>query len=294
MDKHEHTPITERTGHVLRQHALKPKKSLGQNFLTDAHVLNKMIAAAEIDANTGVLEVGPGIGTLTERLAKTAGSVLAVEIDGRLIPILERAFARDNNVHIEHGDILTLDVKKLMTAYFSGLKRTVVVANLPYYITSPVMMRLLKLGLPFERLVLMMQKEVGERLLARPGSKDYGLLTVAVNYYAVPDKIARVPSHVFIPRPHVDSVVIRLTPHRAPPVHIQSQERFFLVVRAGFRERRKTLANNLKSHLLPDWDKAEVNQWLMQLEIDPVRRAETLSLHEFARISNALAVEDVK
>lgn len=287
MNSQQKEPLTGRTGKVLREHRLKPKKSLGQNFLTDARVLDKIVTAANIDADTGVLEVGPGLGTLTEQLAQRAGVVLAIEIDQRLIPVLGQEFAGVDHVHIELGDILTLDVKKLMAQYFKGCQRVVVVANLPYYITSPVMMRLLELKFPFDCLVLMMQKEVAERLLASPGRKDYGLLTVAVQYYAVVEMIARVPAHVFIPRPQVDSAVIRLTPHRTSPVRVTSDEQFFRVVRAGFKERRKTLANNFKSHLFPDWDKAQINDWLTQLHIEPSRRAETLSLEEFARISNA-------
>lgn len=281
-------PVTERTGQVLRENRLKLKKSLGQNFLTDARVLEKMVAAADIDTDTGVLEIGSGIGSLTEHLAEAAGVVIAVEIDKRFIPILQKTFAAQSHVHIEQGDILTLNIPKLLQKYFATLKRVSVVANLPYYITSAVIMRLLELNWPFHRLVLMMQKEVAERMLAQPGSKDYGMLTVAVRYYAFPEKVARVPAHVFIPRPHVDSIVISLTPYAHPPVDVQSREQFFSVVKASFSERRKTLANNLLSHLVTDWDKTRLNAWLANLGIDPSRRAETLSLAEFARISNAL------
>lgn len=288
MNHQQKGPLTGRTGKVLREHHLKPKKSLGQNFLTDARVLEKMVAAANVDVNTGVLEVGPGLGALTEQLAQRAGAVVAIEIDQRLIPVLRQEFTGMDHVHIEWGDILTLDVKKLMMQYFKGSERVVVVANLPYYITSPVMMRLLELTFPFDCLVLMIQKEMAERLLASPGHKDYGLLTIAVKYYAAAEMITRVPAHVFIPRPKVDSAVIRLTPHPVPPVRVESEEQFFRIVRAGFKERRKTLANNFKSHLFPDWDKTRINEWLNQFHIDPSRRAETLSLEEFARISNAL------
>lgn len=280
-------PLTARTRHVLRRYGIKPKRSLGQNFLTDAHVLDKMMAAADIDPSTGVLEVGPGIGSLTERLAEAAGSVVAVEIDQRLVPVLEDIFANDAHVFIQHGDVLVIELEKLMRTYFKDFERTVVVANLPYYITSPVLLRLLQLQWSFERLVLMTQKEVAERLTAKPGSKSYGWLTVAVHYYTSPEIVARVPTHVFIPRPQVDSAVIRLTPHLTPPVDAGNREQFFQVVQASFKERRKTLTNNLKAHLLRSWDKARIREWLTQLDIDPSRRAETLSLHEFARMSRA-------
>lgn len=287
-------PITERTGEVLRENRLKLKKSLGQNFLTDARVLDKMVAAADIDRDTGVLEVGPGVGSLTEHLAEAAGAVIAVEIDKRFIPILQSTFADQSHVYIEQGDILTLNIPKLLQDHFATLKRVSVVANLPYYITSAVIMRLLELDWPFHRLVLMMQKEVAERMLAKPGSKDYGVLSVAVHYYASLEKVARVPAHVFIPRPQVDSIVVSLIPYAHPPVDIQSREQFFSIVKASFRERRKTLANNLHAHLFTDWDKSQLNAWLTDLGIDPSRRAETLSLAEFARISNAMYEESAK
>lgn len=281
-------PITARTGQLLRDYALQPKKSLGQNFLTDPHVLDKMIAAAALDRQTGVLEVGPGVGALTERLSAAAGAVLAVEIDRRLVPVLQENFADTANVHIVQGDILALDVAHLIHTRLVGMQKYVVVANLPYYITSAVIMHVLAAGVPFERLVFMTQKEVAERMAAQPGGKDYSMLSVAVQYYASVKTVARVPAHVFIPRPKVDSAVVCLEPHQTAPVAVQSEETFFSVVQSGFRERRKTLANNIKTHLLPDWSKAQVNEWLTGLDIDPQRRAETLSQAEFARISNAL------
>lgn len=281
--------VTGRTSQVLRDYRLKPKKSLGQNFLTDSRVLDKMVRAADIDKETGVLEVGPGIGSLTERLANVAGKVVAVEIDKRLIPILENTFASYDHVQIVCGDILALDVPKVLKEHLSGCRRTTVVANLPYYITSAVIMKLLELNWSFYRLVLMMQKEVAERVLAKPGSKDYGVLSVAVQYYATPEKVARVPAHVFVPRPHVDSAVLSLTPHKTSPAFVANRELFFAVVKSSFKERRKTLANNLNAHLFTDWNKSQVNEWLNRVGIDPRRRAETLSLAEFARISNALS-----
>lgn len=280
-------PLTRETGTILRRYALKPKKSLGQNFITDSHVLEKMIAAAQLDKQTGVLEIGPGIGALTERLAQSAGRVLAVEIDRRLISLLKETFAHTDNVYIEQGDILAVDVDKLMATYFQECRRTVVVANLPYYITSAVIMRLLELNWPFASYVYMLQKEVGERIAAKPGNKHYGLLSIAVQFYARPERVARVPAHVFIPRPRVDSVIIRLQPHEKPPVDVRSVEHFFRVARAGFKERRKTVTNNLKAHLLVEWEKQEIRAWLSRLGIDPNARVETLALDELAVISNA-------
>lgn len=286
-------PVTERTGQMLRENKIKLKKSLGQNFLTDANVLDKMIEAADVDRETVALEIGAGIGALTERLASVTGKVIAVEIDGRLIPILKQTFASQSHVQIEQGDILTIDIPQLLKTHAQPFKRSVVIANLPYYITSAIIMRLLELDWSFHRFVFMLQKEVSERILAQPGSKDYGILSIAVQYYAVPERVARVPAHVFIPRPKVESAVIRLTPHARPPVDVIDRYRFFSVVQASFKERRKTIANNLQAHLFVHWDKARVNEWLTNLQIDPRRRAETLTLAEFARLSNALPDEGV-
>lgn len=287
-------PIAERTRQILRDHALQLKKSLGQNFLTDSRTLEKIVAAADIDGETGVFEIGPGIGALTERLAAYAASVVCVEIDKRFIPILEKELAPRPNVFVKHGDILDVDVPNLIQTHFQRCLRVTAVGNLPYYITSPVIMRLLELERPFDRIVLLVQKEVAERMLASPGSKAYSMLSVAVQYYAALKKIANVPAHVFVPRPQVESVIVQLTPYTAPPVHVASTSQFFTVVRASFRERRKTLTNNLTSHLFTDWDKSRVNEWLTALDIDPSRRAETLSIAEFARMTNALTREHVE
>lgn len=286
-------PVTERTGQLLRENKLKLKKSLGQNFLTDATVLDKMIAAADVDRETVALEIGAGIGALTERLAEVTGKVIAVEIDDRLIPILQHTFAPQSHVQIVQGDILTIDIPQLLKKHGQPFKRSVVIANLPYYITSAIIMRLLELDGSFYCFVFMLQKEVSERILAQPGNKNYGILSIAVQYYAIPERVARVPAHVFIPRPKVESVVIRLTPHARPPVDVIDRDRFFSIVKASFKERRKTIANNLQAHLFVHWDKTRVNEWLMNLEIDPIRRAETLSLAEFARLSNALCGQGI-
>lgn len=287
-------PITRKTGQLLHEHRLHLKKSLGQNFITDSRVLDKMLAAAQIDLLTGVLEIGPGLGALTERLAQAAATVVAVEIDSRFIPILSDMFQDQDHVMIKQGDILKLDVNKLMDTYMQGVERTCVVANLPYYVTSPVIMRMLECRWPFENMVFMVQKEVAERMISPPGTKAYGLLSVAVQYYARVERVANVPTHVFIPRPNVSSAVIKLTPHTTPSVQVASTAHFFSIVRAGFRERRKTLANNLAAHIFDGWRKSQVVEWLTEQGIDPSRRAETLTLEEFANLSNAFDRLDTK
>jgi 16S rRNA (adenine1518-N6/adenine1519-N6)-dimethyltransferase len=277
----------KRTRDIIVRYGFSFKKSLGQNFLIDQNILRKIVAAAELDATKGALEIGPGIGALTQQLANTAGRVTAVEIDDRLIPILRDVLAGADNVQVEHGDVLKLDLRALMERQFSGLSGVSVVANLPYYVTTPILMKLLEEKLPLEHIVVMIQKEVAERMAAKPGGKDYGSLSVAVQYYCVPELVCIVPHTVFIPQPNVDSAVIKLTLRDKPPVEVADEDHFFRTVQACFAQRRKTVANNLTAFV----GKARrelVAPLLERCGIDPSRRGETLSLQEFAALSRAL------
>jgi len=281
-------PIASRTRQLLADHNFALKKSLGQHFLVDERVLVKIIDAAELDESTGVLEIGPGMGALTERLADRAGWVLAVEIDGRLIPILRELFADRPNVTVVHGDALRVDLRKLMERKMGSAERYSVVANLPYYATSPILMRLFEERLPLERIVVMIQKEVADRIMAEPGTKEYGSISVAVRYFADVSWVCGVPRNCFIPRPQVDSAVIRLEIRREPPVSVRNEELFFRVVRASFAQRRKTLANALSAAFFGGKRKAELGNLLKGVGIDPHRRGETLTLEEFARLTDVL------
>lgn len=267
------------TLHILKTFGLKMSKKLGQNFLIDEHVVTGIVEAANIGPNDTVLEIGPGIGTLTQGLAESGANIVAVELDNRLIDILAKTLEGYDNVRIVHGDILKIDISRAIMA-----DTYKVVANLPYYITTPIIMGLLERRLPIERLVTMVQKEVAERMIAQPGGKDYGALSVAVQYYTEPEIIFTVPPRSFIPAPAVESAVIRCVLRSKPPVDIDDEKRFFRVVKAAFAQRRKTLANNLKGAGIPT-DK--VQSILETAGIDGSRRGETLSLEEFAAIANA-------
>lgn len=272
----------------MADHNLSLKKSLGQHFLVDERVLDRIIDAAELDGSTGVLEIGPGMGALTERLADRAGWVLAVEIDGRLIPILRELFVDRPRVTVVHGDALQVDLKALMDRHLGSAERFSVVANLPYYATSPILMRLLEERLPLDRIVVMIQKEVAERIMAEPGTKEYGSLSVAVRYFAEVFRVCGVPRNCFVPRPQVDSAVIGLRIRREPLVSVRNEPLFFRMVKAAFSQRRKTLANALSSSLFGGKRKAELENLLKEIGIDPNRRGETLTLEEFAQVSDIL------
>lgn len=256
--------------------------------MVDERVLDRIIDAAELDGSTGVLEIGPGMGALTERLADRAGWVLAVEIDGRLIPILRKLFVDRPRVTVVHGDALQVDLKALMDRHLGSAERFSVVANLPYYATSPILMRLLEERLPLDRIVVMIQKEVAERIMAEPGTKEYGSLSVAVRYFAEVFRVCGVPRNCFVPRPQVDSAVIGLRIRREPLVSVRNEPLFFRMVRAAFSQRRKTLANALSSSLFGGKRKAELENLLKEIGIDPNRRGETLTLEEFAQVSDIL------
>ncbi|EGL81851.1 Ribosomal RNA small subunit methyltransferase A [Caldalkalibacillus thermarum TA2.A1] len=277
-----------RTKMLLEKYGFTFKKSLGQNFLVDSNILRAQVEAAALDKTTGVIEVGPGIGALTEQLAIRAGRVVAFEIDQRLIPILEESLRPYDNVHIIHQDVLKADLEQVVKTYLRGLDKLKVVANLPYYVTTPILLHFIESGLRFEHIVVMVQKEVADRLTATAGSKDYGSLTVFVQYYTEPELIKVVPKTVFVPRPQVDSALVKLSLRKEPPVQVVDEDLFFKTVRACFAQRRKTLLNNLLHQLVGKERKRELVQVLHELDIDPSRRGETLTIAEFARLANGL------
>ena len=270
---------------VLKRHGLSLKKRFGQNFLIDARVLDRIVAAADVQKTDTVLEIGPGIGTLTQALAEAAGHVTAVEIDRDLIPVLQETLAAYPNVEIVNQDILKYDIAALAARAEGSLK---VVANLPYYITTPIIMSLLEGDIPAKSITVMIQKEVAERMAAGPGGKEYGALSLAVRYYAEPELIANVPPNCFIPRPAVSSVVIRLTLRQTPPVQTKDPAFLFAVIRAAFGQRRKTLTNSLANAGSLGLSKAQVQQALNDMELDDNIRGEALDLAQFAELADRL------
>ena len=278
---------------IIRSHGFQVRKSLGQNFLLDANIIDRIVRQANISNQDLVFEIGPGLGVLTRRLAKEAGKVIAVELDNRLLPILAETLADYPNAEVIHGDALKVDFDQAAAERTGGQfgsqgKGYKLVANLPYYITTPILMHLITSGFHVDLLVVMMQKEVAERLQASPGSKDYGSLSVAVQYYTIPEIVVRVPKTVFYPAPDVESAVIRLTKRVEPPVQVTNEEDFFRVVRAAFGQRRKTLLNSLTGSGLASkevWQKV-----LAEAGIDPGRRGETLSIEEFAALANTFCL----
>ncbi|MDT3428772.1 16S rRNA (adenine1518-N6/adenine1519-N6)-dimethyltransferase [Paenibacillus forsythiae] len=288
MSGREDISSPRRTKEIIAAHGFSFKKSLGQNFLIDHNILNKIVDAAELDTDTGALEIGPGIGALTERLAQTAGAVTAVEIDQRLIPILQEVLSPYPNVRIRHADVLGVDLHELFSEDFAAVGKVSVVANLPYYVTTPILMKLLEEKLPLANIVVMIQKEVAERMAASPGGKDYGSLSIAVQYYSEPELVCTVPHTVFIPQPNVESAVIRLKVRERPPVDVKDEQHFFEVVKASFTQRRKTISNNLKARFFPGEGRERLEALLIEAGIQPSRRGETLSLAEYARLSDVL------
>ncbi|MFY9176539.1 MAG: 16S rRNA (adenine(1518)-N(6)/adenine(1519)-N(6))-dimethyltransferase RsmA [Caldicoprobacterales bacterium] len=272
---------------IMERHNFRFSKSLGQNFLIDGNIVKKIMEGAEITKEDRVLEIGPGIGTLTQELVSTAAKVVAVEIDKSLLPVLEETLGQPPNLRIVHGNILKIDIRGLINEFFEG-KEFKVVANLPYYITTPIIMRFLEEDLPFTALTVMIQKEVAQRMAAKPGQKEYGSLSVAIQYYTKPRIVCKVPSNVFMPKPKVDSIVIALDRLEEPPVDVFDRDLFFKVVRAAFAKRRKTILNNLTSGELEEWSREDILRVLESVGIDPQRRGETLSIQEFALIANSL------
>jgi 16S rRNA (adenine1518-N6/adenine1519-N6)-dimethyltransferase len=287
MNKDIATPV--RTKDILKKYGFSFKKSLGQNFLIDTNILKKIVSFANLTEDSGAIEIGPGIGALTEQLARTSKKVVAFEIDQRLLPILNDTLSPYPNVKIIHNDVLEADVAEVMREEFNDMDDIMVVANLPYYVTTPIIMKLLEEHLPIRGIVCMLQKEVADRISARPGTKDYGSLSIAVQYYTEAETVMIVPKTVFVPQPNVDSAVIRLTRREHPAVTVTDETFFFQVTRASFAQRRKTLLNNLTSQLPEGKQKKEdILQALSASGIDPARRGETLSLEEFGRLSEEL------
>ena len=275
---------------VLQKYQFTFQKKYGQNFLIDTHVLDKIIRSAEISQEDMVLEIGPGIGTMTQYLACAAGKVIAVEIDRALIPILEDTLDGYDNVRIINGDILKIDLAKLVEEENGG-RPIKVVANLPYYITTPIIMSLFEGHVPLRSITVMVQKEVADRMQAAPGSKDYGALSLAVQYYAKPYIAANVPQNCFMPRPRIGSAVIRLERYETPPVEVKDEKLLFSIIRASFNQRRKTLANGLKNSAELDFAKEEIEAAIEKLGKGASVRGETLTLEEFAELSNRLCRE---
>lgn len=287
MDKDIATPL--RTRAILEKYGFSFKKSLGQNFLIDTNILKKIVSFAELTDHSGAIEIGPGIGALTEQLARLSKKVVAFEIDQRLLPILADTLAPYDNVKVIHSDVLKADVQQVIAEEFSEFEDIVVVANLPYYVTTPIIMKLLEERLPIRGIVCMLQKEVADRISAVPGTKDYGSLSIAVQYYTEAETVMIVPKTVFVPQPNVDSAVIRLTKRESPAVKVKDEQFFFQVTKACFAQRRKTLLNNLTSQLADGKrKKGEILSALETSGIEPSRRGETLSLAEFARLSDEL------
>ena len=281
--------IPKNTIEVLQKHNFHIQKKYGQNFLVDTNVLKKIVEAAEISKEDCVLEIGPGLGTMTQYLAERAGRVVAVEIDRNLIAILEETLAGYDNVTLINADILKVDINKIVED--NRVRSVKVVANLPYYITTPIIMGLLESHAPVESITVMVQKEVADRMQVGPGTKDYGALSLAVQYYAKPEIVANVPSNCFIPRPNVDSAVIRLTRHREPPVQVEDEAGLFALIRAAFNQRRKTLVNALGNAPGLGITKEQAAEALERLGFSPAIRGEALTLEQFAQIAAALHVK---
>lgn len=279
--------IPQNTIAVLQKYGFQFQKKYGQNFLIDTRVLERIIAAAEITKEDCVLEIGPGIGTMTQYLAEAAGGVVAVEIDKALIPILEDTLSAYDNVTILNEDILKTDINRIVREQNGG-KPVKVVANLPYYITTPIIMGLFEQHVPLKSITVMVQKEVAERMQVGPGTKDYGALSLAVQYYARPKLVANVPPNCFIPRPTVGSAVIQLTRYEEPPVQVQDERKLFALIRASFNQRRKTLVNGLCNAPELALDRERVLDALSCLELPPTVRGEALTLEQFAQLSNLL------
>ena len=288
MDKMEKLSNPQKTIEVLQKYNFSFQKKFGQNFLIDPHVLDKIIAAAEITKDDFVLEIGPGIGTLTQYLAEAAREVVAVEIDSTLIPILEDTLNAYDNVSVINEDVLKVDLRKLAEERNGG-KPIKVVANLPYYITTPIIMSLFESHVPLKSLTVMVQKEVALRMQAGPGTKDYGALSLAVQYYASPYLAANVPPNCFMPRPNVGSAVIRLTRFEETPVQVKDEKLLFRLIRASFNQRRKTLQNGLVNSQELDFTKEQVAAAIATLGVSPSVRGEALTLEQFAALAHALS-----
>lgn len=278
----------QKTIEIIKKYDFAFQKKFGQNFLIDAHVLDKIIAAAEVGPEDFVLEIGPGIGTMTQYLAEHAREVVAVEIDTHLIPILEETLSEYDNVTIINADVLKLDIAELAQEKNDG-KPIKVVANLPYYITTPIIMGLFESDVPIDNITVMVQKEVAQRMQVGPGTKEYGALSLAVQYYAEPYLAANVPPNCFMPRPKVGSAVIRLTRHKEKLVQVKDEKFMFKLIRASFNQRRKTLQNGLNNSSEIDVNKAQVVEALEKMGLSATVRGEKLTLEQFAQLSDLLS-----
>ena len=277
----------KKTIEIIQKYNFDFQKKFGQNFLIDSHVLQKIIDAAHITKDDFVLEIGPGIGTMTQYLSEHAKEVMAVEIDHNLIPILKETLAGYDNVEVLNEDILKVDIGKIAEEKNQG-RPIKVVANLPYYITTPIIMGLFEKNVPMDSLTVMVQKEVAQRMQAVPGTKDYGALSLAVQFYAEPYIVANVPPNCFMPRPKVGSAVIRLTRYKDMPIKVKNEKLMFTIIRASFNQRRKTLQNGINNSSALHFSKEQVVEALGEMELSPTIRGEALSLEQFARLSDLL------
>lgn len=289
----EYIATPRRTKAILKKYGFSFKKSLGQNFIIDANILQKIIANANITPSSGVIEIGPGIGSLTEQLAIHSKKVLAFEIDQRLLPILDDTLVDYDNIEIIHQDILKVHLHEAIEAHFADVSDVHIVANLPYYITTPILMNVLQQNTNIASITVMLQKEVAERMAAVPNTKAYGSLSIAVQYYTEASVVMDVPKTVFVPQPNVISSVLKLERRPTPPVDVVDEKQFFAVVQACFIHRRKTLRNNLLNYFKQQeqYAKTEVEARLAKAGIDGSRRGESLTMEEFAQLANAFAIE---
>lgn len=279
----------KRTKEILEKYGFSFKKSLGQNFLIDPNVLANIVSHGNLTKEVGVIEIGPGIGALTEHLARAAGKVVAYEIDGRLLPVLEDTLSPYSNVKVIHQDVLEADLKGMIQEEFLDYDEVLVVANLPYYVTTPIIMKFLLERIPITGMIIMMQKEVADRITASPGTKAYGSLSIAIQYYMDASVAMIVPKTVFVPQPNVESAVLRLTRKERLPAEVRDEDFLFKVSKGSFVQRRKTILNNLQTSLPNGKEKKDLLLAAFEeANIDPRRRGETLTIEEFARLSNVL------
>lgn len=280
------TPI--RTKEILEQYSLQAKKSLGQNFIIDTNILENIVQAGSVDKNTTVIEIGPGIGALTEQIAKKAKEVFAFEIDGRLIELLDDTLSDYSNIKILHEDILKVDFVEFQEKYLGEVDRLVVIANLPYYITTPIVLHLIESPLAIEEMILMMQKEVAQRLEAKPSTKEYGSLSIAIQASVDVDIAFTVPRTVFMPQPNIDSAIVRLRPLKENRLNVKDEKLFFKIMRASFGQRRKTIWNNLRRELNDKEKEPFLREAFKDSGIDPSRRGESLTIQDFSRLADAI------
>jgi len=288
MDEQLDIATPSRTKEILTKYDLHIKKSLGQNFIIDSNILRNIVSTAEVDEDTTVIEIGPGIGALTEQIAKAAKEVYAFEIDERLLPVLDDTLSGYDNVNVFNEDILEVDFEAFADEYLTDDSRLVVIANLPYYITTPIIMHLLQSSLPVEQMVLMMQKEVAKRLEAEPSTKAYGSLSIAVQFYTEVNIAFTVPKTVFMPQPNVDSAIIQLNVREEPPVSVKNDQLLEKVARASFVQRRKTIWNNLRHALDDKGREDDLREVFNKADINPSRRGESMSIQEFGQLADAL------